>query len=90
VRVDRKAEDSQSVLQVVLPDRLVPLEQLLPAPDVVHEDVQAPTLGIDALRERFHLIRFEMVDGNRYPKAAGLRHELGRLLDRLRPVVLRA
>ena len=82
-------EDSQSVIQVVLPNRRVPLEQLLPAPDVVHEDVQAPALGIDPLHERLDLISLEMVDGDRDPNAAGFRHELGRLLDRLRSVVLR-
>jgi hypothetical protein len=89
VRVDRKAEHPQPVLQVVLPDGRVPLEELLSAPDVVHEHIETLAFGINPLDERFHLARLQMVDRHCDPIAAGVRHELGGFLDRLRPVVLR-
>ena len=44
VGVDREAQHSQAALQVVLPDRLVPVEQVLGAPDVVDEHVEAAVL----------------------------------------------
>ena len=48
-----------------------------------------PLLGVDPLDERLDLRRLEVVDRDRDPVAAGGVHELGGLLDRLRPVVLR-
>ena len=49
VRVDREPQQPQAVVEVVLPDRLVPLEQVLGAPDVVDEHVEPALLGVDAL-----------------------------------------
>ena len=40
------------VVEVVLPHRRVPLEEVLGAPDVVDEHVEAALLGVDALDER--------------------------------------
>ncbi len=90
VRVDRQAEHPEAVLEVVLPDRLVPLEQALAAPDVVDEHVQAAVLGVDAPDELRDLCWLEMVDRDGDPHAPGVADELGGLLDRLGPVVLRA
>ena len=52
MRVDRQPQHAQAVLQIMLPDRLVPFEQLLAAPDVVDEDVEPALLGADALDQR--------------------------------------
>ena len=52
VRVDREAQQPQAAVEVVLPHRRVPLGQLLAAPDVVDEDVEAALLGVDARDER--------------------------------------
>jgi hypothetical protein len=69
--------------------RRVRLDQLLAAPHVVHEQVQPAALLVDPPDQRLHLIRLEMVDDCSDAFAAGGRHELGGLLDRLRAVVLR-
>ena len=90
VRVDRQAQHSQTVVEAVLPHRRVPLRQLLAAPDVVDQHVEAALLGVDALDERLDLRRLQVVDLGRDPGAACGVDELGGLLDRLRPVVLRA
>ena len=90
VRLDREVEQPQAVGEVVLPHRRVPLEQLLAAPDVVDEHVEAALLGVDALDERLDLVGLEVVGRDGDAVAAGGRDELGGLLDRLRAVVLRA
>jgi hypothetical protein len=89
VGVDGKAQHPQAVREVVLPYRRVPLDQELPAPDVVDEDIEAALLGVDALDERLDLRRLEVVDLDCDPLAARGTDELGRLLDRLRLVILR-
>ena len=80
------------VVEVVLPDRRVPLRraalQQLAAPDVVDEHVEVPVVAGDAPGETLHLRGVEMVDDDRDAGAAELRDERGRLLDRLGPVVL--
>ena len=88
VRVDGQAQQPQPGGEVVLPERRVPLEQPLAAPDVVDEQVEAPVLGVDPLHERLDGGRLEMVDRDRDPEAARGGHELGGLLDRLGPAVL--
>ena len=88
VRVDRQAQEAQAAVEVVLPDRRVPLGQLLAAPDVVDQHVEATLLVVDARDEVAHLIGLQVVDRDRDPAAAGGVDELGGLLDRLRPVVL--
>jgi len=42
-----------------------------------------PAHGVDALHERLDRARLEMIERDRDPDAAGSRHELGGLLDRL-------
>jgi len=90
VRVDRQAQHPQAAVEVVLPQRHVPLDQLLAAPDVVDEHVEAALLGLDPRDERLHLRGDQMVDLDRDPIPARLADELGGLLDRLGAVVLRA
>ena len=53
--VDGEPEQAQPVLEVVLPDRLVPLEQLLATPDVVHQDVEPAAFRSDPGDERLDL-----------------------------------
>jgi hypothetical protein len=90
VGVDREAEDPQSVGEGVLPHGLVPLREVLAAPDVVDQHVEAAPLGVGARREPFDLLRDEVVRGHGDPGAARGRHEVGGVLDGLRPVVLAA
>ena len=73
MRVDAEPEQAQAVLEIVLPDRLVPLEQLLAAPDVVDQDVEPALLGADALDQRFDLVGHQMIDRNGDALAAGRR-----------------
>jgi hypothetical protein len=89
VRLDGEPQQPQALAEVVLPDRAVPLEEQLTAPDVVHEDVQASLLVRDALHERTDAIRIEMVGGYGDPVPTGSGDEVGGVLDGLRPVVLR-
>jgi hypothetical protein len=69
VRVDCQAQEPQPVLEVVLPERRLPLEQQFPTPDVVDDDVKPPALGIDPLYKRLDLTSLEMVDCDRDPYA---------------------
>ena len=88
VGVDREPEQPEPVVEVVLPHRRVPLEQVLGAPDVVDEHVEAVVVGVDPLDQAADLLGLEVVDRHRDALAARRRHHLGRLLDRLRPVDL--
>ena len=78
----------------MLPDRSVPVRRTsledLGSPDVVDEHVHVPELGTQPLRESRNPCGVEMVDGDRDPVPADLADELGRLLDRLRTVVVRS
>jgi hypothetical protein len=53
--VHAKAEHAQAVLEVVLPDGLVPLFEILSAPPVVDQDVETTLLRADAVDQRFDL-----------------------------------
>ena len=53
------------VVEVVLPERLAPLEQHLAAPDVVDEDVEPALLGVDPLDQRPDLVGLQVVDRHR-------------------------
>ena len=94
VRVDREAEDAQPLVEVVLPDRRVPVGrstlELLGAPDVVDEDIDVAVLVADPLGQRLDLGGVEMVDGNCDARPAEIGDEPGRLLDRLGAVVVGA
>lgn len=84
MRVDAEPQQAQAVLQVVIPDWLVPFEQLFPAPDVVDEDVQPALVGADPFDELPDLFRDEMIDPDRNAAAARRRGQLRRLTDRIR------
>ena len=94
MRVDREPEYSQAAVEVVLPDRRVPLTRAaleqLAAPDVVDEHVDVAVLGPDPLGQVLHLIGVEVVDCDRDAVAAEGGDELGGFLDRLGTVVVGA
>src|SRR5215207_5443142 len=74
----------------MLPYRHVPLDQVLAAPHVVDEHIQSPLLLLDAPHQGAHLFRLQVIDTDGDAVPADLINELGRLLDRLGTVVLRA
>ena len=55
MRIDAEPQHAQAVLEIMLPDGLVPFEQLFAAPDVVDEDVEPALLGADAIDQLFDL-----------------------------------
>jgi hypothetical protein len=81
-------EQPQAVVEVVLPQRRIPLEQLLAAPDVVDQHVEAVRLRVDAGHQRGDPGRVEVVDDDGDPAAAGGGHQLRGLLDGLGAAVL--
>jgi hypothetical protein len=93
MRVDREPQDAQADVDVVFPDRLVPLGRSaledLGAPDVVDQHVDVAVIVSDAIGEPLHLPRIEMVERNRDACSAECGEELRRLVDGLGPVVLR-
>jgi hypothetical protein len=90
VGLDREAQQPEPVVEVVLPDGALPLEELLAAPDVVHEHVET-ALGVrDPVDQGADLRRVEVVGGYGDARTAGLAHQVGGVLDGLGAVVLRA
>ncbi|MGX1365474.1 hypothetical protein RKD19_000833 [Streptomyces canus] len=90
VRVDREPEQPEAVFEVVLPHRGVPPEEVLAAPDVVDEDVEAVLLVADAVDERADLGRVQVVGGYGDAVAAGRGDEVDGVLDGLGAVVVGA
>ena len=96
MRVDGEPQQSQPILQIVLPDRLVPLEQVLAAPDVIDQDVEPSAFRPNSGDQRLDLARDQMIDANRNPFAAEFGDQRRGFLDRLgaaisdgRPLALR-
>jgi hypothetical protein len=87
VRVDAKTQQMESVVQIGLPYRLVPLH-LGQAEDVVDEDVQRALLAIDARDQRADLVGDEMIDSNSDATPSGRIDESGGLLNRFRAIHL--
>jgi hypothetical protein len=71
------------VLQVVLPNRLVPLLQIFAAPDIVDDYVQPPLLGPYARHKVAHLSRNQVIDLDGDSPTAGRGDQLGGLFDGL-------
>jgi hypothetical protein len=89
VGVDGQPQQAQPLVERVLPHRPVPLGERITAPHVVDEHVEAALLAIDPFDERPDLLGIEVIHLRADPDAAGGRHELGGLLDRLGTVHLR-
>ncbi len=85
MRVDAKAQQVETVLQIGLPHSLVPLH-LGQAEDVVDEDVQRAPLTLDTRDQRADVVRDEMVDSNSDGTASGRVDESRGLLDRFRAI----
>ena len=90
VGLDGEPQQPQAVVEVVLPDRAVPLEELLAAPDVVDQDVERGPARRDAVDQRPDLLGLEVVGRYGDAVAAGRGDQVGGVLDGLRPVVLGA
>ena len=88
VRMNAETEHAQTVLQIMLPDGLVPFLEVLAAPQVVDEDVETTLLGPDARDQLGNLVRDEMIDLDGDTVAAGCGDELRRFLDGFRPRIL--
>ena len=71
MRIDAEPQQTQPVFKVVVPHRLVPLEQLFAAPYVVDEHIEAALLGADALDQSSNLAGDKVIDPNRDAIAAG-------------------
>src|SRR5690606_34472867 len=78
---------AKPVLQIMVPDRLVPFEQRLAAPDVVDQNVEAALFGADARDEGAYFIGHEVIGRDGDALAAERGHEFGALFDRLRALV---
>src|SRR5689334_684481 len=72
----------ESFLERMLPQRPPPLRELVAAPHVVDENVEAPLLAMNAFRECTHLLGHSVIGlhGNALP--SGGRHSLGGFFDR--------
>lgn len=88
VGVDGQAQQTQAVVQVVVPQLGVPLKQALAAPDVIDEDVQLARVTIDPVHQLGDFGGLQVVGRDGRRGAADRAHQFGRLLDRLRPPVL--
>ena len=86
VRLDAVPQDAEGRVERVLPQRLAPLDERIPAPHVVDQDVEPCVVAADASYERADVVRVGVVAANGDPFAAGGRDELGSVLDCLRAV----
>src|SRR5262249_54878379 len=83
----------QTVVQIQLPQRRIPLlraalEQFA-APDVVDENIDMAVVLADPVGQPADLVSLQMIERDRDPVAAQFGYQLGGLLDRLGPVVIR-
>ena len=65
MRVDAEPQQAQAVVEIMLPDGLVPFLELLAAPDVVDQDVEPTLLGADALDQPADIVGDQMIDLDR-------------------------
>ena len=76
MRIDRQPQDAQTRVEIMLPDRLVPIRrsalQLLSAPDIVDEYVDVAVLVANLIGQGEHLLGVKMVDGQGDANAAEL------------------
>ncbi len=89
VGLDRQPEEMQAVVEIRLPDRLVPLD-LGRAEDVVDQEVEAAVVGSNPSDQRANLVGHQVIDRDGDPSSARLGHERSGFFDRLRPIHFRA
>src|SRR5699024_9480342 len=80
--LDSIANDGQRGIERVLPDRLTPADEVVAAPDIVHEHVQSAVLGANAVDERCNVVRVIVVASYGDSHATGSDDALGGVLDR--------
>jgi hypothetical protein len=70
--MNAETEHAQTVLEIVLPDGLVPFLEILSAPHVIDEDVEMTLLGANAIDQLCDLVSDEVIDpnGDAVPPAA--------------------
>ena len=78
----------QPALQVVLPQRLVPLHVPVAPEDVVNQDIEAAALVIDGCHQGGHLAGILVINHSRGARPASRTDQITGLLDRLRPADL--
>lgn len=83
VCLDRLVDQPQAVFQVCFPELLSPLDQVVAAPDVVHEYVERS----NAREQVVHFAGYGVVHSNRYAAASARGDDLGGFLDRLRAIL---
>src|SRR5918994_5398656 len=59
--MNAETEHAQTVLEIMLPDGLVPFLEILSAPHVIDEDVETTLLGADAIDQSFNFLSDEMI-----------------------------
>ena len=62
--VDRLAQQRETGVEVLLPQRVLPVGQRVAAPDAVHEHVEPAVLGLDPLDQRADLLRVAVIDAH--------------------------
>ncbi|GAA3083359.1 hypothetical protein GCM10020000_81880 [Streptomyces olivoverticillatus] len=60
--LDAESQHAQALVHVAFPHLLAVLDEGVAAPDGVDEHVQVPLFPVDALDQRLHLLRLEVVD----------------------------
>src|SRR5262249_16203423 len=92
VSIDPKAKDPESLLEIKLPDRFVPVRwstfETFGTPNVVDQYVDVPMRIPDLTRQALDLAGVEMVNDRRYAGASQRCHKLRSFLDCLRAVVI--
>ena len=78
MRLDAEPQQAQAVLEIMLPDGLVPFLELFSAPDIIDDHIKTALLGSDASDQLLHFLRDQMIDLHRYAGAAGCGHKLRR------------
>jgi SAM-dependent methyltransferase len=94
VGVDGQPQDAQACVQVMVPDRRVPVRRAafeqFGAPDVVDQDVDVAVVCADLLGQFVDLFTVEVVDLGRDAETAQIGDQGGCLFDGFGSVVLRA
>jgi hypothetical protein len=94
VSVDGEAEYSEAFLEIVLPNRSVPLVRAtlekFSAPNVIYKYVDVAMGPSNVFGKNPYLVGIEMVDGDREACATEAGNEFCSLFDCLRTVVVRS
>jgi len=87
VRPDRPREHRPSLLHVQLPEGYAPLHEGIATPHVVHQNVELPLLTANAREEPRDLLLDSVIDAHGDALSALRRHQCGRFIDSLGPLL---